>query len=328
MKISDIIKILIGFLFLISGIQMFTHLLNNDDKIICYMLVLFGLLLVIRPIIKIKNLINNQKNNNRFNYISNKQIIDTIKNNQNKMFKNSKLIFTNLQKAEFIMDYTHGFSSDYLLYNGLTDWIKSMNFNERLWFVINSCNKTNPSTQERFLLALAYNDLGSFYNEYAIYYLKQYVERHEFYNKRFSHCETQNDIINYQWCLFNFLLSNKYLQDMQYDEALKYAFVSKGMSNDFAKPYYALFSKRYDDYGLISEILYKKNNIKRAITNLYDGINQVKDNNLKSKYYKQIEKYNNYLKDNKIYKPTNKKRIRLDMNTNHIYNLTTGEIIQ
>lgn len=239
---------------------------------------------------------------------------------RNALKKENKKKLSKLEKSEFILDYTHSFSSDYMLYDGLTDWIKNMNFKERMWFVINSCNSINPTKQEQFLLALAYCNLGTLYNNYAIYYIELYLKDHDFYDKKFRSCNNRNDKINYQWVLFNYKLACKYKEDLNYNKALKYAFMAKGMNDSFSKP--------FDVYDLISDILYKMGDLENAIANLNEGIRKVSNKYEKERLVKLLNTYQDYKSKGKLYKQKNVKRLRIDMTTNLIYDLTTGEIIE
>lgn len=242
------------------------------------------------------------------------------KKNLKKLRKETTRNLSRLEKSEFILDYTHNFSSSHMLYEGLTDWIKNMNFEERMWYVINSCNSNKPTIQETFLLALAYSNLGTLYNKYAIYYLELYLKSNKFYYKNFNDCNTEADIMNYQWCMFHNKLACKYRDDLDYEKALKHAFMSKGMNEHF--------TKIHDAYGLIADIFYRMGDYRSAINNLQEGIKKTKNNYSKKLYIEQLKKYEEYKSKNKIYIQKNIKRLRINFETGQIYNLTTGEILE
>lgn len=243
-----------------------------------------------------------------------------------KLFKNKRKL-SKLEKSELILDYTHNFSSKYMLYEGLTEWIKKIEPKDRMWYIINSCNIKNPTKQEQFLLALAYCNLGQLYTDYAIYYLKLYLGNdnfysNDFYYKQFPGCNTNLENRNFQLNFLCLKLSKKYLDNLEYDNALKYSFITKSFYN-FDNHYQQIL----EPYSIISEILYKQNNIKGAITNIKEAILKTKDKYNKKSYIELLEKYEKYKEKNQLFKIRNIKRPRLKLNSNIIYDLTTGETL-
>ena len=248
-----------------------------------------------------------------------------ITNDKNLIKNEEKMNDKSLDKleiAEFILDYTHGFPSKYMLYDGLVEWIKSMNVEKRMWYIINVCNKSNPTPQENFLLAMAYNNLKTLYNEYAIYYAELYLKNNKFYNKKFKNRSAKEENICYQRRIFHYILANKYEKDLNLKLALENAYLMA-----FNKPNYnyAVFN---DEYTLLARLLYKNGNLTEAIGWLRKGIEENNGNDyLRNEYFSQIKKYQEYQKNNKIYIPKKIKRLRISIKENFIYDITTGEII-
>ena len=282
-------------------------------------IILFGLINFLLLFIFYKKFKGNKKN------IKYNQTISDMKEWELERTKNQKeysRTLSNLEKSEQIINYTYNniFTHEYMSYRGVLDFIKSMEFKERMFYVINSCNKVNPTKKEQFLLALAYSRLGTLYNNYSIYYLELYLKDNKYYIKEIPGCNNKIEIINYQNTMFNLILSTKYEEDLEYDKALRHAFMSKGMNDTYPK--YG------DSYLQISNILYKKSDYKNAIINLNEAIRKCNDINKKNDYQKIINKYNQQKDKGFIYKPRKIKRLRLDMNENITYDLTTGEIIK
>jgi len=257
---------------------------------------------------------------NKFNFGDSFELNFKSEKERKKILKEKAKKLTKLDISEFILDYTYSFSSRYMLYNGMTDFIKSMNYKDRMYYIINSCNTINPSIKEQFLLSLAYNNLGSMYNEYTIRYIEMYLHDYNFYNKQFRGCTTNEDKINYQINMFNILLANKYSEDLEYEKALNCALKAKGMSDSYAK--------RWEPYYTISTILYKMNDYKNAIINLNEGLRKIDNKYDKKNCIELLKELKDKQKRNYIYKPKKIVRKRIDPQTNKIYDLTTGEIIE
>lgn len=243
---------------------------------------------------KIKNLIKRYNNQ----YIKKiKQEIKEHEKEKQKLIRESKRKLSRLEISEFILDYTYQFNSNYMLYNNLTIFIKKMSFKERMKYIIDSCNKENPTIMENFLLALAYSNLGTRYTNYAIYYLELYLENKNyysdnFYNKEFKGCNTTIENRKYQLNLLYVKLSQKYLDNLNYDKALNYAFKAKEFMN--VDNYYQSF---WEPYSLIAEILYKKGDLNNCIANINEGIIVTKNKHNKKKYIELLNKYIKYQKN-------------------------------
>ncbi len=231
---------------------------------------------------------------------------------RNDKFENSLYI------AEEIINYEYHFFGNYFNNSQVMDFIKNTNYKDRFKYVINCCNKENPSECELFLLALAYNRLGSLYNDITIHYINTYLSSKNFYDKPLKYTTNDKDILGYQINLFYSILAMKYDENLEYDKALSCAMTSLSIPSE----------KRYfQPYSLIAQIYYHKNNIDEAIKYLTDGIN---DKNLKYKedLKKMINNYKEFEVLGKKYVSKNIKRPRYNLQETYLYDLTTGEILE
>ena len=226
-----------------------------------------------------------------------------------------------LDIAEEIINYHYNFYGNYLNNKKIMNFIKDNKSKDRMFYVLNCCDLNNPSKREQFIIALAYNLLSKEYNNYAIKYLKMYLADNKYYIKNFKPEMEPVDSISYQWLIFYKALAIKYDDNLEYDKALKYIdmalHIDFSMCKEYEEPYlmYAQISYHLNDYT----------NIKKILTR---GIKETKSNYNKQKYSEELKRYLLLEKNNKIYKPNNTIRKRIDVNTGSIYNLTTGEIIK
>lgn len=196
-------------------------------------------------------------------------------------------------------------------------------------YVIYYCNKKKPKPKDLLSLGLAYSKMGALYNEYAIYYLKKYINGNKYYRIPFRLLTDKNgefkipnnsEIISMQWYKIYKLLAIKLDQNLEFEQALKYIDITLHINPK-------IYS--YDDEPFItySQILYHNNNLKDTIDVLRRGVNESKNEYTKELCLNLITKYTNYMYNNQIYKIKNFKRLRLSMKSKKNYDLTTGEII-
>ena len=163
--------------------------------------------------------------------------------------------------------------------------------------------ENNDSPESIYLLAIANSGLGILYNERTIYYYEQYLENPLVYPDDKNKYKDYFEIYT--------TLADCYSKDYIIAKELKYRELSLEYSNllwDELKKCEQNFDMEY----------YGNREIRKRITELKDDI----------KMAKKIEKQTNKTID--LNKPlTTKKTLkRIDINTDNIYNLITGEIIE
>lgn len=253
-----------------------------------------------------------------------KQFEKELKEHEKKRKKLLKIKYKIPNKKElcsYIICYLKNDSS-YMSNDYSYNYIKNHNRNFLISYVINFYNKQNESKEKYYYLSILYYYSTQEYIDLAIYYCELFMKDFKVYNgdiyynlNNFNY----NTLWKYQFHYFNYMLANLYNKNLNYDKALKYAFMSKEIEN---------YNSSLDPYILISDILYHKGDYKNAIKNLNDGLNVTKDKYKKDNYLKIINEYNNKYKNNIYYKPRNIKRPRIDVKTKKLYDLTTGEIIE
>lgn len=241
------------------------------------------------------------------------------------------LIIKNKLNIELIILREYRYFSYKSYYTKSLDYFfKVFSLKQRMKYVIHQCNKRNPNPKDLLLLALAYSKMGVLYNDYAIYYLKKYANGNKYYGIPFRLLIDENgktkipnhsEIISIQWHKIYTLLAIKLDQNLEFEQALKYIDITLHL-NPIVYSYYD------EPYIIYSQILYHNNDLKNAINVLNRGINESKNEYTKELCLNLISKYTNYMRNNRIYKIKNFKRLRLNMESKKIYDLTTGEIIK
>lgn len=161
----------------------------------------------------------------------------------------------------------------------------------------------DTSPKSLYLLARANLGLGVLYNERTIYYCKKYLESPINYS---SAEEKYKDYL--EICI---VLADCYKKDYIVNEELKYRELSLEYAN--------LFWDEYKKHEQIPSMEYYENrNIRKRITELNDDI----------KIAKKVEKQTNKMVD--LNKPLTTRKVleRIDVKSDNIYNLITGEVIE
>ncbi len=240
-----------------------------------------------------------------------------------------KMVQNKLDIELIILREYHFFSYKNYYTKILNYFFKIFSSNSRMKYVIYRCNKKCPKPKDLFLLALAYSKMGTLYNNYAIYYLEKYINGNKYYgiplklltNKNgYMKIPNRSEIISIQWYKIYKLLAIKLDQNLEFEKALKYIDITLHIDPQ-SWDYYD------EPFVLYAQILYHNNDLKSAISVLRRGVSESKNEYTKDTCLNLISKYENYINKNHLYNIKNSKRLRIDINSEKIYDLTTGEII-